>query len=431
MLTFGQKRDPCVGFFGKLKSVFDSSQTPDPYLNNIGVTISAYPSDTLQRPDIMVVKTDNAVMEEIDRETMEPVGVVNQSKLHPELKGPLSCAHPEYDPETGDMFNFNLDFGATCTYRIFKSTLATGKTEILATISNRKIPPAYIHSFCLTKDYVILAVWGSHFRSSGAQILWDRNIMDAITPIDPNSKVKWLVVDRKNGKGLIATFDGPPRFSFHSINAWQEPSSDGRSVDIYCDLIEYKTTDILHKLYYDNLVSNGPGATKYALGELHAKTNMNFSRYRLANVPGAAAKPSKVAPPGEAEILFELPNPKIGELPTINPAYSTIKQRYVYSIIDRGQSSWADGLAKVDLETKETLYWSEKAYTPGEPIFVADGTKDGEDDGYLLSVVLNGINGTSYLLCLDARTMKEIGRAECEVPVRFGFHGTHVGPKLA
>jgi torulene dioxygenase len=43
-----------------------------------------------------------------------------------------------------------------------------------------------------------------------------------------------------------------------------------------------------------------------------------------------------------------------------------------------------------------------------------------------LSVVLDGFKETSYLVCLDARTMKEIGRANCGVPVGFGFHGAHI-----
>ena len=53
-----------------------------------------------------------------------------------------------------------------------------------------------------------------------------------------------------------------------------------------------------------------------------------------------------------------------------------------------------------------------------------EGTE--EDDGVLLSVVLDGLRGKSYLLCLDARTMKEMGRAETDVVVGFGFHGLHV-----
>ncbi|KAA8643749.1 uncharacterized protein ATNIH1004_010523 [Aspergillus tanneri] len=42
-------------------------------------------------------------------ETLEPVGVTDQSVLHPNLKGPLTCA--QYDPITRDLFNYNLDSG--------------------------------------------------------------------------------------------------------------------------------------------------------------------------------------------------------------------------------------------------------------------------------------------------------------------------------
>jgi torulene dioxygenase len=134
--------------------------------------------------------------------------------------------------------------------------------------------------------------------------------------------------------------------------------------------------------------------------------------------------------PGKAEVMFKLPNPLAGELPTINPAFSTKKARYVYSLVDRGYSSWVDAIAKTDLETRQTTYWSEKKHTAGEPIFVADNTREGEDAGYILSVILNGDKGTSYLLCLDAKSMTEVGRAECEVPVGLGFHGAYLAAKL-
>jgi torulene dioxygenase len=64
---------------------------------------------------------------------------------------------------------------------------------------------------------------------------------------------------------------------------------------------------------------------------------------------------------------------------------------------------------------------------------VPDGTSADEDAGYLLSVVLNGEKGTSSLVVLDARSMTEVGRADCDLAVGFGFHGCHnpAGEKLA
>ena len=68
-------------------------------------------------------------------------------------------------------------------------------------------------------------------------------------------------------------------------------------------------------------------------------------------------------------------------------------------------------------------------HTPGEAIFVPDPDRNEEDGGFLLSVILDGEKGTSYLLCLDAENMQEVGRAEVGAAVGFGFHGCHVAHK--
>lgn len=142
----------------------------------------------------------------------------------PILKGPMSCAHAQYDRENGDVFNYNLDLGVVfAKYRVFKTSLESGTTDILATISDIYTPGAYIHSFFLTQDFVVLAVWTSHFSGYGASILLHRNVLDAIAPFDPNKKVKWLVVDRRHKRGVVARFESQAAFSFHSVNAWKEP----------------------------------------------------------------------------------------------------------------------------------------------------------------------------------------------------------------
>ena len=71
-----------------------------------------------------------------------------------------------------------------------------------------------------------------------------------------------------------------------------------------------------------------------------------------------------------------------------------------------------------------------KHLTAGEPIFVADPESEDEDGGVVLSVVLDGVAGKSYLLVLDAKEFKEVGRANVDGVVGFGFHGTHVPEKV-
>src|SRR5262245_33015492 len=79
------------------------------------------------------------------------------------------------------------------------------------------------------------------------------------------------------------------------------------------------------------------------------------------------------------------------------------------------------------------VWWEDRTY-PGEPVFVATPGSSAEDDGVLLSVVLDARRSRSFLLVLDAATLAEIGRAECPHLIPFGFHGNYFqasGPHLS
>jgi torulene dioxygenase len=58
------------------------------------------------------------------------------------------------------------------------------------------------------------------------------------------------------------------------------------------------------------------------------------------------------------------------ELPTFNPLFATKPSRYVYDCNDRGESTFLDGLVKLDTQTRTAKHWNVHAHSPGEPIFV-------------------------------------------------------------
>ncbi|KAL4992669.1 carotenoid oxygenase [Aspergillus falconensis] len=413
-ITFGQKRDPCMSLFEKVKATFlpaDATKEKDrPGLSNVGVTVR--PNMPGLPRDTITALSDSNQIQYLDLGTLEPVGVTTQKGLHLELKGPMSCAHAGYDPETGDLYNFNLDFGRSPTYRVFRTSAKTAKTEIIATISSG-VKAAYIHSFFLSRDFVILCIWPLYFTGYGASVLWERNIIDALK-FNPNAEAKWLVIDRRKGRGHVATFTSPAFFSFHTVNAFQEENEDG-TVNVCCDIVQFANDAVLRHLYYENILSTGHGTPVYEAGK------PSLVRYKLPAIPREGVKKQVAA----ATVFTSIEG--AGELPTINPQYATRRQRYVYGIVDRGYSSFVDGLAKTDIETGKITYWGRepKPHTPGEAIFVPDETGDSEDAGYLLSVVLDGETDTSYLVCLSARDMTEVARAECDHAIGMGLHGVH------
>ena len=50
-----------------------------------------------------------------------------------------------------------------------------------------------------------------------------------------------------------------------------------------------------------------------------------------------------------------------------------------------------------------------------------------EDDGVVLSVVLDPNSGKSFLLVLDSKSFKEIARASVPHHIPFGIHGQYYG----
>ncbi|CEO60624.1 hypothetical protein PMG11_05241 [Penicillium brasilianum] len=426
-LGFGQKRDPCKSVFNKVQSEFEPPSGPSG--SNVGVTLSVnMPGLDVQPEDesterwgsakgirTLYAKTDYNKFKKLDPETLEPIGLASQESLHPELTGPLAASHARSDPKTGDMFNFNLELGQTCTYRVFGVSAATGKTTILATFPGT---PAYLHSLLITEDYVLLCVWNSHVNPLALE---NNSFMDSILPTDPSQPATWYVVDRKNGNGLVATYQSPAFFCFHTINSWQEPSKeDPTKTDIVADLVRMDNTEFISSLYYDNLISSRSSAKEFAAKRGDALRS-TITRFRL---PGLPSSPSSDIL--NATVEWSSCKSFSPELPTMNPAFVTEKHRYAYATTFRGEATLTDGIMKFDCETQETRLWAHHGHSPGEAIFVADPAGVSEDDGVLLSVVLDGLAGNSYLLCLDAHDLTELGRASIKGVVGFGFHGQHV-----
>ncbi|KAK3317071.1 carotenoid oxygenase [Apodospora peruviana] len=482
--SFGQRRDPCLGLFAKIMSTWRGLRTKpeDKWIETINVAVhpnfpgleaasgnligrrvidetsakdpKAGPSNNsgghlAGLPKDMWITTDNSMLKQVDPRTLEPIGFATQSVLHPDLNGPVSCAHAQRDPITGDLFNFNLQFGRFATYRIFRVSASTGKTEILAAIHRPDLKPAYIHSFHLSPSFVILCVPSSHIAWNGMRIMWERNVLDSIEPFDKSKKCKWFVIDRLHGKGVVAEFETDAGFFFHTTNAFEEQDEmdlEKGTTSLFCEVVEYTNLDVMSSLYYNVVLKKDDAHTKFWGDEQHvhgATTRLAQYRFRISQVSAAkASNPTVGEPTGgsgstmplevQIEKIFSIPGPHSGELPTINPLFATKRHRYVYGMAYRGHSTIMDGIVKTDTLNREVLFWDNpRGHSPGEAIFVPrpGGTK--EDDGVLLSVVLDGYTKKSYLLCLNAETMKELGRGEVGFAVAFGFHGVHVNHGLS
>lgn len=114
------------------------------------------------------------------------------------------------------------------------------------------------------------------------------------------------------------------------------------------------------------------------------------------------------------------------ELPRINYAANAGKPyRYVWGTSVRTKDDFLDSIVKIDTETGTVARWHVAGLYPGEPVFVPTPSAGAEDDGTLLSIVLDTAKERSFLLVLDAATLAEKARAEAPHAIPFQLHGNY------
>lgn len=131
---FAQEFDPCKGFLDKLFSAFAPTEPYRPDTTNVSVCIRSISRKCSgKNRTTLIIESDFSMVK--DLETLEPIGIAHQSILYLLLKGLMSCAHSTTDLQTGDAFNYKLEFSRYTTYRAFRVNATSGTTDILATVT--------------------------------------------------------------------------------------------------------------------------------------------------------------------------------------------------------------------------------------------------------------------------------------------------------
>jgi len=298
-----------------------------------------------------------------------------------------SSAHPIFDTDTHQLFNYGTTFARSSSYTIYTIAENTNKRVPLATINAAY--PSYMHSFALTKNYVILSEFPFVVNPINL-VLKGKAFIDTFE-WQPKRGTNFIVLDKKTGK-RVGTFPTGAFFALHQINAFEQNGA------IIIDFAAYENADILQSFYfskiYDHNISMPAGTIKRFTINIAQKTVMitPLSRYNI-------------------------------ELPRIAPAKSSKEYRYVYGTHLADGDKMATNLIKIDITTGDALFWNQAGCYPSEPTFVAMPGSLQEDTGVLMSVVLDTIQKKSFFLLLNAHTMEELARAPLPLHIPFTVHG--------
>ena len=366
--------DPCRDLFERFFSRFSPDLT-----DNANVNIS-------KEAESFVSMTETPMPVEFDPETLETVGL---AEYEDEVDGSLTTAHPHNDD--GYTYNYVTKFSKTSSYNVYRMPDGTREREVIASIDRDR--PSYMHSFGLTENYVVLAEF-PFVVNPLEMLVRDRPFIENYR-WKPTRGTRFVLVDRETGD-VVADPVAEPFFAFHHVNAFED---DGTVV---VDIVAYDDASVIDSLYLDEIRSEDFGIEGGTL-----------RRYRL-DEDGV-----------ESERLSDVPM----ELPRINYERNTQEYRYTYGVGNRRPrpADLPNRLVKVDVENRETDVWEEPGTYPGEPVFVAAPDAEEEDDGVILSVVLDTDAERSLLVVLDADDFAELGRATVDHHIPLGFHGNFYG----
>jgi beta,beta-carotene 9',10'-dioxygenase len=361
--------DPCRSLFQRVTAMFSSDFTDNASVNLM----------KLGKRFIAMTETPLPVL--FDRDTLAAAGVAYKAP------GQLTAAHPHMDRATGGMLNYAAKLGPRSSYRFFLLRPDSCSPEVIGSMPIRE--PAYMHSFGLTPRWLVLAEFPLVVNPL-ALALSGRPYIENYR-WKPELGTRFHLVERSSGR-VIGPFETGACFAFHHVNSYEDGD------EVLVDLCRFRDATIIHDQYLERLRQGKP------LSAAH------LERFRISTANGTVT----------SEQLLDTPL----ELPRINYVRCNERSyRYLWGVGLR--SGWHDQIVKGDVREREATVWSEDGCYPGEPVFVASPEAQREDDGVLLSVVLDGRTGTSFLLALDASSLEELTGAEVPHHIPFGFHGQY------
>ena len=375
-ISYGEfATDPCRTLFGRIAAIFHPKLT-----DNCCVNISEYARQA-------VAFTETSLPVRIAPKTLETLGVFDYRRA---LRGQISTAHPHYDSARRCHYNYIADLGMSSVYRIV-SVGDNGKQRVVAKLPVER--PAYMHSFGMSADHLVitefpLRVNPIDLRLSGKPFIQNYRW-------EPEGGLVFHIIEKDSGR-LVRTATAEATFAFHHVNAFAH--GDGIEVDV----IAYPDATIIDQLYLARLRAGTPIT---ATGRL--------TRFRI---------PFANDVPVTQQTLSDMPL----ELPRIDYRRCAGKPyRYVWGTGVATEGDFLDSIVKVDTATGRADAWHLAGLYPGEPVFVPSPAQEAEDDGVLLSVVLDIDGDRSFLLVLDAASLNELARAEAPHAIPFHFHGNY------
>ena len=155
------------------------------------------------------------------------------------------------DRATKGMLNYAAKLGPRTSYRFFLLRPGSSKPEVIATKPVRE--PAYMHSFGLTKRWLVLAEFP--FVVNPPRLAFSGRPYIENYRWKPELGTRFHLFDRETGKD-VGPFETDARFGFHHVNSYEE---DG---EVVVDICTFPDAQIIEDFYMERIRAGTPVARR-------------------------------------------------------------------------------------------------------------------------------------------------------------------------
>lgn len=300
-------------------------------------------------------------------------------------------AHPKVDEATGELLFFNYS-----THAPYMHYGVVGPDNRLKHYIPVELPgPRLPHDMAFTKNYSIIA---------DLPLFWDPKVLAMgrhAARFYPEIPTRFAIIPRYGSPDEIRWFEADPTYVLHWMNAWEE--GDEIVLDGYFQ--EDPAPRPLQNQYNDPQL----GQLMAYLDEASFKPKLHRWRFNL-----------KTGETKESHL-----DDRLLEFGSFNQQYAGQKTRYLYSTYTEPGWFLFNGLVKHDFETgkSQKLDLGEGRYGSETPFAPRIGAKD-EDDGYLVSFVIDMKENRSECVLIDAKDIEAGPVCRIILPHRISS-GTH------
>lgn len=363
--------------------------------------------NTIQLGRNLVSLTDSYTMLDLDPDSLKVMGT-HEWKDDLWYFSLLASAHPMRHPRTGAWLDFVTNappWSETATIRLF--SLDDQEPNVRRKISDvvmESVP--YMHSFGVTKNYVILPRMPVKFS---AQEVAMKPMATAFQPLelreeDPTNA--FYIVPLDGSQHTVRTLpSNSPLFYVHTANAYENASGI---------VIDLTTT------------ADNPFASPLTVEAAKSREQRNLGTAGSKNLVKRFFLPFSTKDPVTTEILSD---PRAStDFPKINPKYQSKPHSFYWANEwFSGSDSYASmAVVKHNVHSVDTkLTWRREHWYPSEATMVpSDKEGAAEDDGVLIFTALDGVAGSTYLMCVNASTMETVSEVGPFPRIAFSTHGS-------